>query len=393
MAAVQYGPASKTLGGLGFLDPLEGGLHRACGEGVRLAQAIDQTISTCIGAHLLGLEARRGTEDDARSLFSGWSVFTPTSQERAAFRKAFFDDSTVGDESDMGRRSATLALARLVLSWARRPMELDEIRRAMVYVRTPELPPLALPGRLATARLRWAVLQLRQTQRLAHECLLVWIERRLVRGDRDSEALLHAAMAALEEMVADDLSDLRVGDMAERLVPDVTHFEALCDRATVDDDACIFAAAARVTEAVDAEVEDDVLVAQALRAMLLCAKAAELLSVEPVAERIMATGRAERVSLKHWRETVARCWTMPVREFLMLVFEGMVLSQHFAVAANRYDGGTQRLRITIEEEGLTLLAPDAWWPRLTPDRLASALALAGDCGLIKVREESNFEAT
>ena len=170
MAAVQYGPASKTVGGLGFLDPVEGGLYRACGEGVCLAKAIDRTISTCIGAHLLRLEAQKGTEDDAINLLSGWSVLTPSNEERAAFRKAFFDDSMAGDESDMGRRSATLALARLVLSWACRPMDLDEIRRAMVYARVPELSPLLVPGRLATARLRWAVLQVRQTQRLAHEC-------------------------------------------------------------------------------------------------------------------------------------------------------------------------------------------------------------------------------
>jgi hypothetical protein len=70
-----------------------------------------------------------------------------------------------------------------------------------------------------------------------------------------------------------------------------------------------------------------------------------------------------------------------------------VLSQHFVVAASRYDGGTQRLRITIEEEGLVLLAPDAWWPRLTPDRLASALALAGDSRLIDATEDGRFEVS
>jgi hypothetical protein len=212
-----------------------------------------------------------------------------------------------------------------------------------------------------------------------------------MRGDRDSQALVYAGMAALEEMVSEELSDLTVGDMAERLVPEMTSFEALCDRAITDEDACVFAAAARVTDALEAEAEDDVLVAQALRAMLLCAKAAELLEVEPVAERAMVTGRAERVSLRHWRGTVARCWARPVREFLMLVLEGMVLSQHFAVAANRYDGGTQRLRITIEEEGLTLLPGKLWEPSLTSDRLASALRLAGDCGLIKVGEDGTFE--
>jgi hypothetical protein len=211
-------------------------------------------------------------------------------------------------------------------------------------------------------------------------------------GDLDSEALVRAAMVAVEEMVAEELADMTVGDVTERLVPEMSSFEALCERAIVDADACLFAAVSRIEEALHAEAEDDMLVAHALRGLLLCARAAELLATEPAAERAIGTGHAERVSLKHWRGTVARCRAMPARDFLVLLFESMVLSQHFAVAANRYDGGTQRLRISIEEEGLTVLASDRWWPRLTSDRLASAMALAADCGLIKVGEDGTFEA-
>jgi len=39
-------------------------------------------------------------------------------------------------------------------------------------------------------------------------------------------------------------------------------------------------------------------------------------------------------------------------DFLRLLFENLILSQHFAVAARRFDGRTHRLRISIEEEGL-----------------------------------------
>ena len=54
-----------------------------------------------------------------------------------------------------------------------------------------------------------------------------------------------------------------------------------------------------------------------------------------------------------------------------------------SVAARRFDGGTQRLRITIEEEGLTSLIATPLPLRVTPDRLATALSLTFDCDLIK----------
>jgi hypothetical protein len=61
----------------------------------------------------------------------------------------------------------------------------------------------------------------------------------------------------------------------------------------------------------------------------------------------------------------------------------LVLSQHFSVAARRFDGEKQRLRICIEEEGLTFLADDPLRPVVTPDRLATAVNLMADCGLLK----------
>ena len=66
-------------------------------------------------------------------------------------------------------------------------------------------------------------------------------------------------------------------------------------------------------------------------------------------------------------------------DFLLLLFENLVLSQHSSVAGRRYDGGTQRLRISIEEEGLVALVDG---PRVTPDRLETALSLMAECGML-----------
>ena len=84
-----------------------------------------------------------------------------------------------------------------------------------------------------------------------------------------------------------------------------------------------------------------------------------------------------------------RCANMPLRDFLTYFIENFIISQHFATAAGRYDGGTQRLRFTIEEEGLVSMVEDHWRPAVAPDRLFTCLSLMADCGLI----ESNPERT
>ena len=63
---------------------------------------------------------------------------------------------------------------------------------------------------------------------------------------------------------------------------------------------------------------------------------------------------------------------------------------YFSVAARRFDGATQRLRISIEEEGLAFLADSPLIPSVTPDRLATALSLMADCGLLRGDEENGY---
>jgi hypothetical protein len=99
-------------------------------------------------------------------------------------------------------------------------------------------------------------------------------------------------------------------------------------------------------------------------------------------------GIAERMSLSFLRDTMDRCSGVEVVEFTRFLFENLVLSQHFSVAARRFDGETQRLRISIEEEGLEFLADKPLVPFVTPDRLATALSLMADCGLIQWDESA-----
>jgi len=72
-----------------------------------------------------------------------------------------------------------------------------------------------------------------------------------------------------------------------------------------------------------------------------------------------------------------------MKDFLLVVIEELVLSQHLAVATGRYDGGVVRLRVTIEEEGLRALVAKPWKPAPAADKLASGLSLMAECGLVE----------
>ena len=93
IAALWYGPASKTATGLGFLEPFRGGFFRATSKGVALAQALDGVLRTNAGLYASLLDTLApvsATEDDARALWALWGASSPTAAERQAFRGCRF---------------------------------------------------------------------------------------------------------------------------------------------------------------------------------------------------------------------------------------------------------------------------------------------------------------
>jgi hypothetical protein len=96
-------------------------------------------------------------------------------------------------------------------------------------------------------------------------------------------------------------------------------------------------------------------------------------------------GAGYRISMAKWAEFVFRNQNQPLQSFLSSLIENYLLSQHFGVAASRYETGKQRLRLTIEERGLVPMIGenDIWEPTITPDRLNSALSLMTDYGVLK----------
>lgn len=391
MAAVQYGPATKTLGGLGLLEQVDIGLYRACTPGVALAEALEQSLAACGGTNPISLDFEAASEADARRLFAGWNIETPTEAERAVFRGVFFDAGRIGRNDAMGRRSATLALAFAVLEWASGPLDVEQIRRSMVYLRSPGLEPMSLPTELETARWRWSALQLRQTQRLAFESLLVWIEAKLDRlGAREGDDLVQLAEKALRHQFT-EASSGTLGALWQACAGSFSNFEAACTAAVANDDHCLFKLQERLFQAIGDQDEDAILVS-AMRTLMLCASVAQTLEQHPVASHAMQAGGQDRLSLSRWRQLAERCTDQPLQQFLLTLLEELVLSQHFAVAAGRFREGAQRLRISIDENGLTRLVHEPWRLQLTPDRLSRALDLSAECGLLKWNPAGTFEA-
>jgi len=128
--------------------------------------------------------------------------------------------------------------------------------------------------------------------------------------------------------------------------------------------------------------DDDLHVVYALRILFLCAEYARVLSEKETVDADLNLGGAERISLRYWLNSLDRSGSMHTREFIVLLLEQHIISQHLSVAARRYDGGTQRLRLSIEEEGLTVLANGGLPLTVTADRLFTALSLMAECRII-----------
>lgn len=389
MAAVQYGPAAKTLDGLGFLEPGLGPFFKACGEGQDLALSLDACVSKLDVYGLLNsLGSGSATPEQALALFPGWSVGNPTSKEKQAFSRAFFQPPTVGQDSRIGRRSTTVQLILDLIGESDRPLTEPDVRAGLFFGRSSTMQERKEREQLKIGWFRWQVLQIRQLQRLALEALLSWFEVRLsVHNDRGTEEIIGAAMNGIT--AAPNIFPLgqTVAECNRAFISecrDIPGFLALAEGS-------VLWSPFELMDTIQAKVrqQDDSIVPYALRALFICVRFTDVTLGTKVVQLELMQGIAERMSLSFLRDTIDRCTGLSVVEFTRFLFENLVLSQHFSVAARRFDGETQRLRIGIEEEGLEFLADKPLVPFVTPDRLATCLSLMADCGLLKWDDAAN----
>jgi hypothetical protein len=225
----------------------------------------------------------------------------------------------------------------------------------------------------------WVVLQVRQCQRFAMEGLLTWFERLLDEGCRDTDAVVRKTIMAVEgheEIFPPDRPDRSLALIGKK----ITSIDSALRQSAAEP----YLDPLRLTDEMRQAVTDqsDRLAPLCLRSAFLCAAFAMALRSEAQVRPELERGASDRLSLAYWTDKLLSWGAMELEEFLRHFFEMLILSQHFTVAARRFDGRTQRLRISIEEEGLALIADAPMFPSLTPDRLYTALSLMADCGMI-----------
>jgi len=382
MAAVQYGPAAKTIDGLGFLFPAGRSFFQTVGEGIALAEALDRSVTRRDRSSLLkDLRPIRATAKQADGMYDAWSILEPSKPERDAFRRAFFNEAAIGDSKALGRRSTTIQLILDVLARSRGKLDVAAIRTELFLGHfTVKRSRLETPN-LTTAWLRWFILQLRQAQRLAMEGLLSWFEVRLADyGDRDTDAIVGQTLRVVKDSKRAfrfERTPRIVLTRLQRLLPTLQN---ALDEAETEAHLNPLRLMEKIEEMVESRSEE--LAPYCLHTLFYCAAISLLLQDRTGSKSDLRHGSADRVSLAFWADTLLNWCDVEMKDFLRLLFENLILSQHFAVAARRFDGQTQRLRISIEEEGLEFLADNPFVPTVTQDRLRTALSLMSDCGLI-----------
>lgn len=381
IAALWYGPASKTVTGLGFLEPVASEFFRTVGQGIALAEALDNVLRSkpdLYGRLLDTLDPVEAGEEDAGSLWNLWGIGTLTAAERHAFRQALYDCDAAGDyRSPLGQRSSTIALAMLHLSHCDTAASEEDIREGMYFAASAEGIPYEVPATLNRAQRKWIVLQVRQLQRYALETILAWCEHMIIyESMHDTVALTEVALTKLGEASFPLHLDEGIGRLIEGLDHEFGSVEDFVERGRVNSAFNPFAVMRDIRDAVASKGRG--VIAQCLYGLFLCTAFAGCFTDKTQ----VAAGGPARLSLYDLRRRLVALGDATLKQAIQFIIEALVISQHFATAVNRFDGQNQRLRLSIEEDGLIALVDKPWRPAITEDRLPTILSLAAECGLI-----------
>lgn len=389
--AALYGPSMKTQNGLGFLYA-EGGFFKVTGAGETLAKAFDANLKRELTAYQYAFVA---SVDDIRigrevikGLVAGWLADVPGAAERRAFATQFYRSDEVGQPSPTGIRSAMLSFVVETLR-ENGPSNVAKVRRHMTCSPLPNA--LREHGHATTfcyAKLAWQMLQTRQAQRLGLEGLFGWVER----------CLFHLDARSVEDLVSITVDAMK-RDSAGASIDDglVRHGYEFFRRASApidelfaygDEDparADLFVNMERVEVAATDKFTDSNLALSSIALLLQCAALEEAFRHEPFAAARIDAGPPFRIPLGHWGKVVRNHMDMKLRDFLRKVIETFLISQHLGIAASRTRDERSRMRISIEDRGLTSLLQSGdkvLTTSRTPDRLGTAMALMANCGLI-----------
>jgi hypothetical protein len=111
---------------------------------------------------------------------------------------------------------------------------------------------------------------------------------------------------------------------------------------------------------------------------------------EDAASARLFDGQADRLPLSRALVRAQVVADLPVGDALEVLISEWLIGQHIYWAVGRSGDDTQRLRLMLDEGGWTAAMLNPTFPEPTPDRLASALSLMADIGLVLRTEQGSF---
>jgi hypothetical protein len=384
-AAVQYGPSLLDLGGLGLVRKITTGIYACNPSGQKLAKALDDNLRKCPEYDFLtDLSKLSGTEEQAMSLLRYWCFEETSVAEAQIFQSILWNPDHIGEKSNRGRRANMIELLLKLLSTTSEPLDTDAIRQHLA------LPAIwhkdALPEGMLSQSRTWLVLQLRQLQRFALESLMSWVEFQLVSGGHQTpDQLVTTAWEQYCESkkLQPTVSTRDALGHIHKPIKDLETFQKL-----VSDDPEWFSPWSLCSQLAESVTEGNALLPRAFYSLLLLKQCQPYLEADKMLSRHLEHGGSARASLAQWFRMTDRLMDRPCLELLDWTIKTLVISQHFAVGTQRYDGEKIRLRMILDEDGLEHLITRPWQPGVTPDRLAALLSLLVDCQLVLVKDDN-----
>lgn len=407
--AVTYRP---SLTSLGFLEARSSGTYACLPAGDRLAQAYEDLVRQAPGGQWLRTlsDVRAGASRIA-GLAEVLRLDEPSAQEQEAFLAQFFPRN-LPQQAPSGAQARFLTLRLLFLAIAaesgakRRSgqpdrVTIEEARACMARGEATDGAPVALREH-ATVQAWWAVLQLRQLQRIAQEAIYCVVERWI--GAAESAGRPQPLAECVEELgeaCAKVLATWEldsVGKTIEYLEGlrggSATLYQAAARfRGSEEDgnEACVFEQIASLQDTASLEIDDDgcLALAHAYFALVFCALEARHLQANPEAlSTLKADGDA--CSLLRLCATVDRYRAASAVDLFRFWLKDWVILRHFHVVATRSlrMDGKNRFRFIVGDEGLERFDKGARLPRpgMSEDKLAHAIYLCTQAGLLSERD-------
>jgi hypothetical protein len=381
MAPLQYGPSLKYPHGFRYIEPVaeDSRIFMVLEQALPAVHALDKRIATSSSAHLLStLDPVTASEDEARALYDAWRVDQCEPIEATVFRERFSEEHWRAIPQNEGdskwRRGRTVGYLVDLLRQSSHPMSVPNLRASLASWRLPDGQRWLANPLLEPAAVRFSLLQARQAQRQALELLLGWLEYELLRGgSRDLAALSQVAAQTVRHSngpIAEASSFAAAGRILSGLADSHGGFPWGIETGEIS-----LTGLSEIASEQARAKQFDLYPVTAIQLLTLAALLTRAHASSDAAQQYLEEGRG-RVPLTTLLEILGR--EEPLEQSLHWIFADMVVSQHLVTAVTRNTDETQRLRLSLEEEGLSCITGRPLRPLPTPDRLENFLHLLAD---------------